>query len=135
MTQIGPAIRHARVLRDYHCNVQNVTMFNRSLKQTAITNVFVNQSSTQPMLAPESCWDSPNSSRNFTTKFQFLSKWIQTRQDTFCIAEDQADSNTLGYDAYQYKMNMTLQTLVISILKKAVTVKMRADVPMNLRTN
>ena len=33
------------------------------------------------------------------------------------------------------EMNMTLETLFISMLKKAVTVKMRADVPMNLCTN
>ena len=39
VTQIGPAIRqHAGILRDrYHCDVQNVTMCNRSLKQTAIS--------------------------------------------------------------------------------------------------
>ena len=55
-------------------------------------------SSTQPVLASENCWDSQNSSRNFTTKFQFVSKWIQTRQDTFCSAGDQVDSNTSRYD-------------------------------------
>ena len=35
----------------------------------------------------------------FTTKFQFVSKLIQTRQDTFCSAGDQVDSNTSRYDA------------------------------------
>ena len=33
------------------------------------------------------------------------------------------------------EMNMTLETLCILIPKKAVTVKMSADVPMNLCTN
>ena len=38
VTQIGPAIRqHARVLRDFIVMFRNVTMCNRSLKQTAIS--------------------------------------------------------------------------------------------------
>ena len=38
VTQIGLAIReHARVLWEKHCDVQSVTMCNRSLKQTAIS--------------------------------------------------------------------------------------------------
>ena len=52
-------------------------MCNRSLKQTAIS-----LSSREAQFS--------NCSRNFTTKFQFVSKWIQTRQDTFRSAEDQA---------------------------------------------
>ena len=87
----------------YHCDVQSVSMCNRSLKQTAISvSVLMKQRSTQPVLAAENCWDSPNSSRNFITKFQFVSKWIQTRQDTFCSAKDQVDSNTSTCDACQY---------------------------------
>ena len=81
----------------YHYDVQNVTKCNRSRKQTAIS-----LSSCEAEVYPENCWDSPNSSRNFTTKSQFVSKWIQTRQDTFCSAEDQVDSNTSRYDACQH---------------------------------
>ena len=32
-------------------------------------------------LRGKNCWDSQNSPRNFTTTFQFFSRWIQTRQD------------------------------------------------------
>ena len=69
----------------YHCDAQNVK-----------------QSSAQPMLVSENCWDLPNSSRNFTRKSQFVSKWIQTRQDTFCSAQAKVHSNTSRYNACQY---------------------------------
>ena len=69
-------------VRAYHCDLQHVTICNRRLKQTATCLTM------QPVFAPASCWD-----------FQFVSKWIETRQDTFCSAEDQADSNTVRYDA------------------------------------
>ena len=95
----GDSATHQR----YHCDVQNVTLCNRSLKQTAII-LSAKQSCTQPqsVLAWENCWDSQNSSRNFTTTFQFVSRWTHTRQDTFYSAGDQADSNTSKYDAWQY---------------------------------
>ena len=47
-----------------------------------------------------------------------------------CSINQDATKLTLPCEMY-----MTLETLFISILKKAVTVKMRADVPMNLCTN
>ena len=75
------------------CDIQDVTMRNRSLKQTAIS---------LSSCEAENCWDSQNSSSNFTATFQFVSRWIQTRQDTLHSAGDQADSNTLKYDAWQY---------------------------------
>ena len=69
------------------------------MQQEPETEVLVKQSSTQPVLAPENFWVSQNSSKNFTTKFQFVPKWTQPRQDTFCSAGDQVDSNTSRYDA------------------------------------
>ena len=60
------------------------------------------QSSTKPVLAPENCWDSQNSSRNFITTLQCVSRWTQTRQDTFHSAKEQAGSNTSRYDAWQF---------------------------------
>ena len=63
-------------------------------------SVRAKQSSTQPVLAQESSPDSQTSSRNCTTTFQFVSRWIQIRQDTFYSAEDQADSSTSKYDAW-----------------------------------
>ena len=53
----------------YHCNAQNVTMCNRSLKQTAIS---LSSCEAEFHGAKENCWDSQNSSRNFTTTFQFV---------------------------------------------------------------
>ena len=58
-------------LKGYHCDVQNVTMRNRSLKRQRTVSVHAKQSSTQPVLAQENCWDSQNSSRNFTATFPF----------------------------------------------------------------
>ena len=81
----------------YHCDVQNVTMCNRSLKQTAI-GLSSCEAQFYAASACENCWDTQNSSRNFTAKFHFVSKWTQTRQDTFCSAGDQVDSNTSRYD-------------------------------------
>ena len=60
------------------------------------------RASTQPAPAQVNGWDSQNSSRNFITTFQFVSRRIQTRQDTFHIALHQADSNTTKYDAWQH---------------------------------
>ena len=104
VTQIGPAIRQdAKVQRDV------IAMFRTWHCATGVWNrqrsvsVHAKQISTQPVLAQENCWDSQNSSRNFTTTFPFVSRWIQTRQDTFYSAGDQADSNTLSYDVWQYK--------------------------------
>ena len=65
-------------------------------------SVHAKQSSSQPVLARENFWDSRNFARNLTTTFQFVSRWIQTRQDTFHSAGDQADSNTSKYGAWQY---------------------------------
>ena len=88
--QIGPETRqHAKVLRD----ITGVLNRQRSV------SVLAKQSSTQPVLAQETYWDSQTSSRNFTTTFQFVSRWIQTRQGTFYSAEDQADSCISRYDA------------------------------------
>ena len=74
----------------YHCDVQNVTVCNRRS-----VSVHAKQSFMQPVLAQENCWDSHNSSRNFITTFQFVSRWIHS-------ADNQADSNTSKYDAWQY---------------------------------
>ena len=86
----------------YHCNVQNVTMCNRSLKQTAISL----SSCEAEFYAASACAGEllglAELFKNFTTQFQFVSRWIQTRQDTFCSAGDQVDSNTSRYDAWQY---------------------------------
>ena len=75
----------------YHCNAQGVTMCNRSLKQTAIS---LSSCEAEFYAASANFWDSQSSSRNCTTTFQFVSRWIQIRHDTFHSAEDQADSST-----------------------------------------
>ena len=67
-----------------------------------LISVHAKRNSTQPVLAQENCWDLQHSSRNFTVAFQFVSRWVQTRQDTFYSAGDQADSNTMNYDAWQH---------------------------------
>ena len=68
------------------------------------------QSSTQPVLAQENFWDSQNSSRNCTTTFQFVSRWIQIRHDTFYSAGDPADSSISKYDGWQHnKKRLSLE--------------------------
>ena len=47
-------------------------------------------------------------------RFPFVSRWIQTRQDTFYSAGDQADSNTLSYDVWQYKQWIREKRLSVS---------------------
>ena len=85
----------------FHCNVQGVTMRNRSLKQTAI-RLHAKQSSTQRVLAQVNCLESHSSSRNFTATFQCVSRRIQTRQDTLYSASDQAGSSISKYDVCQF---------------------------------
>ena len=78
-------------------------MCNRSLKQTAISlSSCEAEFYADRVCAGENFWESQNSSRNCTTTFQFVSKWIQTRQDTFHSASDQADSNISKHDALQH---------------------------------
>ena len=108
MTQIGRAIRQTRQ------SVQNVTMCNWSLKHTAISlSSCEAEFYAAHCLRRENCWDSQNASRNFTTTFEFVSRWIQTRQDTVYSAGDQADSNTLKYDAWQYNSGYARKRLSV----------------------
>ena len=71
-----------------HCDGQNVTMCNRSLKQTAISL----SSCEAEFYAASACAGEllglAELFKELHFKFQFVSKWIQTRQDTFCRAED-----------------------------------------------
>ena len=87
----------------YHCDVQNVTMCNRSLKQTAISLC-----SCRSRVLRSQCLRRRTVGTRRTLQgtalqcFSSCRRWIQTRQDTFCSAGDQADSNTLKYDAWRY---------------------------------
>ena len=73
----------------YHCDVQNVTMCNLSLKQTAISL----SSCEAGFYAASACAGEllglAELLQELLSKFQFVSKWIHTRQDTVCIAGDQ----------------------------------------------
>ena len=85
-------------------------MCNRSLKQTAISlSSCEAEFYADRVCAGENFWESQNSSRNCTTTFQFVSKWIQTRQDTFHSASDQ---RTRTYRTYRNTMpcNTTVDT-------------------------
>ena len=61
----------------------NVSFGPLSEPHSPTVSVHAKQSSSQPVLARENFWDSRNFARNLTTTFQFVSRWIQTRQDTF----------------------------------------------------
>ena len=74
-------------------------MCNRSLKQTAISL----SSCDAEFYAASAC------ARELLV--------IQTRQDTFCSAEDQADSNTLRYDSCQYSSGYE-RNVYLSLAKK-----------------
>ena len=82
----------------YHCNVQGVTMSNRSKKKTAISL----SSCEGEFYAQENFWVWQNSSKKFTTSFQFVSTWIQTGHVTFSRGDDREESSTLKYDAWQH---------------------------------
>ena len=114
MIQIGPAIRQrAKALRDItlQCTRSDDVQPMSENRQRSVS-VHAKQSSTQPVLAQENCWNWQNSSRNVTTTFRFVSRWFQTRQDTFYSAGDQADSNISKYVALQcssgYERNVYL---------------------------
>ena len=64
----------------YHYDVQNDKVQPES-ETDSDQSQFMRNRVLRSQCLPENCWDSQNSSRNFTTKFQFVSKWIQTRQD------------------------------------------------------
>ena len=95
--RVGDSATRQSVPR-YHCNVQGVTMYNRSLKQTAISL----SSCEAEFYSASACAGEllENSSRNCNTTFQFVSRWIQSRYDTCCSAEDEADSIISKYDAW-----------------------------------
>ena len=83
----------------YHCNVQNVTMCNRSLKQTAISlgsceaEFYAASACVGELLGLAELFKELHC--KFSVRLEMESDW----QDTFCSAEHQADSNTLRYDA------------------------------------
>ena len=102
MTQIGSAIQQrAQSVAGYHCNVQGVTMCNRSLKRTAISL----SSCEAEFYAASAC----------AGKLLGLAETLQGaalqlssssrdgfRFGTFYSAEDQADSSISKYDAWQH---------------------------------
>ena len=84
----------------YHCNVQGVTMCNRSLKQAAISL----SSCEAEFRAASACAGELLRLAELFKELhhKFVSRWIQIRQDTFCSAGDHAYSNISKYDALQY---------------------------------
>ena len=86
----------------YHCDVQNVTTRNRSLKQTAVSL----SSCEAEYHAASACARELLGLAELFKKLHYnvsvVSRWIQTRQDTFYRARDQADPNTLKYNAWQH---------------------------------
>ena len=65
---------------EYHCNVQGVTMCDRSLKQTAIS---LSSCEAKVYAASACAGELPGLaelSKNFTSTIQFVSKWIQIRR-------------------------------------------------------
>ena len=107
MIQIGPEIRqHAKCVTGHHCDVQNVTKCNRSLKQTVISDqsqFMRSRVTTQPVLAQETCWDS----QTYFFKELHLNVSVRLEMDSrhFLQAHflerkrTQADSNISKYDA------------------------------------
>ena len=85
----------------YHCDVQNVTMRNRSLKQTADS---LSSCEAEYHVANACARELLGLAELFTQlhcNVSVVLRWIQTRQDTFYSAGDQADSNTLKCKAWQ----------------------------------
>ena len=86
----------------HHCNVQNVTMRNRSLRQTAISL----SSCEAEFYAASACVGELLGLAELFKELHYdvsVRLETQTRQDTFCIAGDQAVSNISTYDASQKK--------------------------------
>ena len=103
MTQIGPEIRqHAEVLRDITAMYTNCRGGTEDCKRQQSVSVLAQQSSTRPVLAQENFWVSHDSSENFTTTFQFVSKCTQIHPVPFTSDENKEDSSTLKFDAWLY---------------------------------
>ena len=88
----------------FHCNVQGVTMRNRSLKQTAISL----SSCQAEYYAANACTINRKSRTRRTFQGTALQRFsssrngFRSRHDTFYSAEDQADSSISKYDAWRY---------------------------------
>ena len=101
VTQIGPTIRHhAKVLRDILAMYRTRQCATEVWNRQRSVSVPAKQSSAQPVLTHENCWDSQNFSRNFTTTFQFVSRSDSARH--ILQRKGPGDSHKSKYDALQH---------------------------------
>ena len=85
----------------YHCDAQNVTMRNRSLKQAEDSLSSCEAEYHAANACARELLGLAELFKELHCNVSVVSRWIQTRQDTFCRGGDQADSNTLKYNAWQ----------------------------------
>ena len=108
----GPATRQSAA--GCHCDVQKVTLCNRSLKQTAISH----SSCEAEFFAASACaGELLGLAELFKELHNDVSVRLEKNSDSarhIYSAGDQADSNTLSYDFWQYKQWIQEKRLSVS---------------------